>query len=239
MSACIGASAAGARAYTATSSQGLLFMAEALFNASGLGLPIVMTVANRALGAPINIWNDHSDAMSQRDSGWVQLFAASNQDAVDLHLQAFRLAEQLSVPVMVCVDGFVLTHAIEAVDLPEPGAGRRVPAGVRPRQVLDPDDPVTIGAMVGPDAFTEVRYLAQPPAAAGPDGLRRLATSFESDFGRTVGRARSRRTGPRGRRDGAGDARLGAGHRRGLVDQLRTRASASVRSDHLRSDPSR
>ena len=90
MSACIGASAAGARAYTATASQGLLFMAEALYNASGLGLPIVMTVANRAIGAPINIWNDHSDSMSQRDSGWIQLYAETNQEAADLHVQAFR-----------------------------------------------------------------------------------------------------------------------------------------------------
>src|SRR5512146_2214369 len=119
MSVAIGASAAGARTYTATASQGLLFMAEALFNASGLGLPIVMTVANRAIGAPINIWNDHSDSMSQRDSGWLQLYAESNQEAVDLHLQAFRLAEQLSVPVMVCMDGFILTHAFEQVDLPD------------------------------------------------------------------------------------------------------------------------
>ena len=90
MSAAIGASAAGARTYTATASQGLLYMAEALYNASGLGLPIVMTVANRAIGAPINIWNDHSDAMSQRDCGWIQLYAESNQEAVDLHVQAFR-----------------------------------------------------------------------------------------------------------------------------------------------------
>src|SRR4029453_8124805 len=99
-----GASGAGARSYTATSSQGLLFMAEALFNASGLGLPIVMTLANRAIGAPINIWNDHSDAMSMRDSGWIQLFAESNQEAVDLHVQAFRLAEEVALPVMVCMD---------------------------------------------------------------------------------------------------------------------------------------
>ncbi|HSR22523.1 MAG TPA: pyruvate ferredoxin oxidoreductase, partial [Candidatus Eisenbacteria bacterium] len=90
MSVCIGASATGARTYTATASQGLLFMAEAVYNASGLGLPIVMTVANRAIGAPINIWNDHSDAMSQRDSGWLQLYAEDNQEAADLHVQAFR-----------------------------------------------------------------------------------------------------------------------------------------------------
>src|SRR5687767_6802519 len=95
MSVAIGASATGARAYTATASQGLLFMAEALYNTAGLGLPIVMTIANRAIGAPINIWNDHSDAMSQRDSGWIQLYAESNQHAADLHVQAFRLAEEL------------------------------------------------------------------------------------------------------------------------------------------------
>ena len=106
-------------------------MAEALYNASGLGLPIVMTVANRAIGAPINIWNDHSDSMSQRDSGWIQLYAESNQEAVDLHIQAFRLAEEVSLPVMVCMDGFILTHAFEPVDLPDPGAGRRLPSALR------------------------------------------------------------------------------------------------------------
>src|SRR5437660_3391874 len=93
MSVAIGASAAGARAYTATASQGLLFMAEAVYNASGLGLPIVMTVANRAIGAPINIWNDHTDSMAMRDSGWLQLYAQDNQHAADLHVLAFRLAE--------------------------------------------------------------------------------------------------------------------------------------------------
>src|SRR5579875_3596597 len=119
MSVAIGASATGARAYTATASQGLLYMAEAVYNAAGLGLPIVMTVANRAVGAPINIWNDHSDSMALRDSGWIQLFAEDNQAAADLHVQAFRLAEDLSVPVMVCVDGFVLTHAVERIDVPD------------------------------------------------------------------------------------------------------------------------
>src|SRR3954466_14690329 len=118
MSAAIGASAAGARTYTATASQGLLYMTEALFNASGLGLPIVMTVANRAIGAPINIWNDHSDSMSQRDCGWIQVYAETNQEAADLHIQAFKIAEELSLPVMVCMDGFILTHAYERVDLP-------------------------------------------------------------------------------------------------------------------------
>src|SRR5688500_5398088 len=138
MSVAIGASATGARAYTATASQGLLFMAEALYNASGLGLPIVMTIANRAIGAPINIWNDHSDAMSQRDSGWIQLYAEDNQEAADLHVVAFRLAEQLSLPVMVCMDGFVLTHATERVDVPTAEQVDAFLPPFVPRQVLDP-----------------------------------------------------------------------------------------------------
>ena len=118
LSVAIGASAAGVRTYTATSSQGLLFMAEAVYNAAGLGLPIVMTIGNRAIGAPINIWNDHSDSMSMRDAGWIQLYAETNQEALDLHIQAFRLAEELSCPVMVCMDGFILTHAYDRVDVP-------------------------------------------------------------------------------------------------------------------------
>src|SRR6202142_3482349 len=160
LSVAIGASGAGARAYTATSSQGLLYMAEAVYNAGGLGLPIVMTLGTRAIGAPINIWNDHSDAMSMRDAGWIMLFAEDNQEAIDLHIQAFRLAEQLSCPVMVCVDGFILTHAFERLDLPSQAQVDAFLPPYVPAQVLDPADPVSIGAMVGPDAFSEVRYLA-------------------------------------------------------------------------------
>jgi pyruvate ferredoxin oxidoreductase alpha subunit len=187
MSVAIGASAAGARAYTATASQGLLYMAEAVFNASGLGLPIVMTVANRAIGAPINIWNDHTDAMSQRDCGWIQLFAETNQEAADLHLQAFRLGEELSLPVMVCMDGFILTHAVERVDLP---AQEQVDAYLpryEPRQVLDPAEPVSIGAMVGPEAFMEVRYLAHAKQLQALERIPELATEFRSVFGRDSG----------------------------------------------------
>lgn len=187
MSACIGASAAGARAYTATASQGLLFMAEALYNASGLGLPVVMTVANRAIGAPINIWNDHSDAMSQRDSGWVQLYAESNQEAVDLHIQAFRLAEQLSVPVMVCMDGFILTHAVERVEIPEQAEVDRFLPPFTPRQLLDPAHPQTIGAMVGPEAFTEVKYLMHAKQMEALDQIPAIAGEFEASFGRAAG----------------------------------------------------
>ena len=187
MSVAIGASAAGARAYTATASQGLLYMVEALYNAAGLGLPIVMTVANRAIGAPINIWNDHSDAMSQRDSGWIQLFAESNQEALDLHIQAFRLAEELSVPVMVCMDGFILTHAYERVDMPEQEQVDAFLPPFEPRQVLDPADPITIGAMVGPEAFTEVKYLAHAKQMQALDLIPEVAGDFARSFGRVSG----------------------------------------------------
>ncbi|QOV33734.1 pyruvate ferredoxin oxidoreductase [Streptomyces ferrugineus] len=187
MSLCIGASAAGARAYTATASQGLLYMVEALYNASGLGLPIVMTVANRAIGAPINIWNDHSDAMSQRDSGWIQLYARDNQEAADLHPQAFRLAEELSLPVMVCMDGFVLTHAWERIEVPERAQVDAFLPAYEPRQVLDPAEPVSIGAMVGPEAFTEVRYLAHAKQMQALEAIPRVAEEFRAVFGRACG----------------------------------------------------
>lgn len=187
MSVSIGASATGARAYTATASQGLLFMSEAVYNASGLGLPIVMTVANRAVGAPINIWNDHSDAMSQRDSGWMQLFAETNQEALDLHIQAFRLAEELSLPVMVCMDGFILTHAYEEVDLPTQQQVDAYLPPYEPRQVLDPREPVSIGAMVGPEAFMEVRYLAHARHMQALECIPQMAAEFKQVFGRATG----------------------------------------------------
>lgn len=187
LSVAIGASAAGARSYTATSSQGLLFMAEAVYNAAGLGLPIVMTIGNRAIGAPINIWNDHSDSMSMRDSGWIQLHAESNQEALDLHIQAFRLAEELSCPAMVCMDGFILTHAYDRVDIPAQAEVDRYLPPFEPRQLLDPAEPVSIGAMVGPEAFTEVRYLAHHKQMRALERIPQLAAEFEAQFGRDSG----------------------------------------------------
>ena len=187
MSVAIGASAAGARTYTATASQGLLFMAEAVFNASGLGLPIVMTVANRAIGAPINIWNDHSDALSQRDAGWIQIFAETNQEALDLHIQAFRLAEELSLPVMVNMDGFILTHAYERIDMPTQAQVDAYLPKYEPRQVLDVDEPVSIGAMVGPEAFMEVRYLAHHKQMEALKLIPAYAAEFKAVFGRDSG----------------------------------------------------
>lgn len=187
MSVAIGASAAGARAYTATASQGLLYMVEAVYNASGLGLPIVMTVANRAIGGPINIWNDHSDSMSQRDSGWIQMYAETNQEAADLHVQAFAIAERLSLPIMVCMDGFILTHAYEQIDVPDQADVDKYLPTFNPRQVLDPTDPVSIGAMVGPEAFTEVKYMSHMKNLEALSVIPEEAAKFTEIFNRDSG----------------------------------------------------
>ncbi len=187
LSVAIGASAAGARTYTATASQGLLFMGEAVYNTAGLGLPVVMTIGNRAIGAPINIWNDHSDSMSMRDAGWIQLYAETNQEAVDLHIQAFRLAEELSCPVMVCMDGFILTHAYERLDVPSQEDVDAFLPPFDPVQVLDPAAPYSIGAMVGPDAFTEVRYLANDKQLQALRLIPEIGDVFKDVFGRDSG----------------------------------------------------
>ena len=187
LSVAIGASAAGARAYTATASQGLLFMAEAVYNASGLGLPIVMTIGNRAIGAPINIWNDHSDSMSMRDAGWIQLFAETAQESCDLHILAFRLAEELSCPVMVCVDGFILTHSYEEIDFMNQSDVDAYLPPFEPRQVLDPKDPISIGAMVGPEAFLEVRYLAHHKQLRALERIPELSVELQQRFGHVAG----------------------------------------------------
>jgi pyruvate ferredoxin oxidoreductase alpha subunit len=187
LSVLIGASATGARTYTATTSQGLLFMAEAVYNAAGLGLPIVMTIANRAVGAPINIWNDHSDSMALRDAGWIQLYAETNQEAADLHIQAFRLAEELSCPVMVCMDGYILTHAYEPIDLPDQAAVDAFLPPFSPVQVLDPREPISIGAMVGPEAFTEVKYLSHRQHLRALTLVPDIAHGFQRQFHRESG----------------------------------------------------
>ncbi len=147
----------------------------------------MVTVANRAIGAPINIWNDHSDAMALRDAGWIQMFAENNQEAADLHVQAFRIAEELSCPVMICVDGFILTHAFERVDVPSQADVDAFLPPYEPVQLLDPADPMTIGAMVGPEAFFEVRYLQHRKQLRALELIPRIAGEFSARFGRAAG----------------------------------------------------
>jgi len=155
----LGASATGARAYTATSSQGLLFMSEVLFNISGLRLPMVMTCANRAIGAPINIWNDHSDAMALRDCGWIMLFAENNQEAIAQHIMAYKITETTQIPVMVNVDGFSLTHTYEPVIIPTANLIKKYLGQKKnnPEKTLNISKPKTIGHLAEPAYYQEDR----------------------------------------------------------------------------------
>jgi pyruvate ferredoxin oxidoreductase alpha subunit len=183
----MGAAAAGARTYVASSSQGLLSMSESVYQAAGLGMPIVMTISNCVTGAPINTWNDHTDSMSMRDSGWIQLYAETNQEALDLHVQAFRLAEALSCPVMVCVDGFKLAHACDSVDLP---AQMQIDAYLPPPAARGSEGasvPAGIRAMAGPGTFTEMRYLAHHKQLRALGLIPRLAGEFLARFRRASG----------------------------------------------------
>ena len=182
----LGASATGVRSYTATSSQGLFYMFEVLFNIAGMRLPVVMTCAARAISAHINIWNDQQDAVSLRDSGWIQLHAEDIQEAVDLHLIAYKLAENKSImlPVMVCMDGFVLTHGIETVDIPEQAmVDSFLPPYIAPYK-LDPAAPVTMGPLVDPEYYTETRYALQETHKKVLDMLPQITAEFAKTFGR-------------------------------------------------------
>ena len=159
MSGCLGAAAVGARTFTATAGQGLELMHEVLYVASSMRLPIVMSVCNRALSAPLSIWGDHSDVMAVRDTGWIQLFAENAQQAFDLTLCAFRIAEDPSVllPTMVHIDGFHLSHVIESVLLPEAGEVKKFLPPFRPPYTLNPDKPVTMGDFAVPDLYAEAK----------------------------------------------------------------------------------
>lgn len=187
LSVSIGAEAAGVRSYTATSSQGLLYMIEAVYNASGMRLPIVMTLGNRAIGAPINIWNDQTDAMTVRDAGWLMLFAETNQEAVDLHIQAFRIAETVRCPVMVCVDGFILTHAYERVDIPTQEEVDDFLPPYTPEYKMDVKEPNAAGLMVAPEYFMEVRYLAHLQQMDALKIIKNAGEVFFAKFGRNSG----------------------------------------------------
>ena len=183
----LGAVAAGARAYTASASQGLLLMTEVLFNIAGLRLPVVMTCANRAVGAPINIFNDQQDSLSLRDAGWIQLYVESNQEAVDTLIQAYRIAEACELPVMVCMDGFYLTHTVESVDLPDQA---QVDAYLPPMhfaRTLDPAAPSTLGGGSEPDNYLEYRQAHHRALERALVEIETAAMSFADLFGRAHG----------------------------------------------------
>jgi pyruvate ferredoxin oxidoreductase alpha subunit len=159
MSVCIGSSAAGARAFTSSSAQGLALMNEVVFIAASMRLPIVMVVANRSLSAPLSIWNDHSDAMSVRDSGWIQIFVENGQEAFDQVFHAFRVGEdqQVLLPVMIHMDGFTLSHMVEPIEMVDRDLVKEYLPQFNPLHRLDPDRPVTMGAFAMPEIFTEAK----------------------------------------------------------------------------------
>ncbi|MBI5492769.1 MAG: pyruvate ferredoxin oxidoreductase [Deltaproteobacteria bacterium] len=190
MSACIGASAAGARVMTATSSQGLALMWEMLYIASGMRLPIILTNVNRALSAPINIHCDHSDSMGARDAGWIQLYSETVQEAYDNLIQAVRIAEDKNVllPAMVCFDGFITSHAIENITLLEDEEVKKFVGEYRAdRYLLDTDRPSTYGAMSLPDVYIEFKHQQSQAMAGAKDVVVEIGKEFGRKFGRTYG----------------------------------------------------
>ncbi len=154
----LGAACAGSRTYTASASQGILLMSEVLYNIAGLRVPIVMTCANRAISAPLSIWNDQQDSMAVRDAGWIQLYCADNQEAVDTTIQAYRIAERTELPVMVCMDGFTLTHTLEPIDMPAQELVDQYLPPFHFSRALDPRNPTSIGTLVSPDYYPEARH---------------------------------------------------------------------------------
>lgn len=154
-----GASATGMRVYTATSSQGILLMTEVLFNIAGSRLPVVLTCANRGVSAPITIWNDHQDSMTVRDAGWIMFFAENHQEAIEQHLLAYKVAESERLPAMVNIDGFVLTHTYEGVEVPTRAQIKKFLPDYKPKKgtYLDADNPVSFGAFASPAYYMEIR----------------------------------------------------------------------------------
>jgi len=188
-SVCLGGVAAGSRSYSATTSQGLMLMAEVLYNIAGMRLPLVITGVNRALSAPLSIWNDHQDTLALRDSGWLQLYAENNQEALDMHVQAYKISEddRVLLPILVCMDGFILTHTYETVDVPTQEEVDAFLPPYRPLYRLDPDDPYTLGAFAGPEMYHEIRYEIQRDALAAKAVVKEVARDFQAAFGRWMG----------------------------------------------------
>jgi len=183
----LGAAAAGARAYTASASQGILLMSEVMFNIAGLRVPLVMTIANRSVGAPLNIWNDQSDTMAVRDAGWIQLHCASNQEAVDTTIQAFRIAQETDLPVAVNMDGFVLTHTMEVIDMPTQEQVDKFLPPFEFAGALDPANPRSMGTLVDPSFFPEVRHSHHAALGKALAKIVEIDAAFKKVFGRAAG----------------------------------------------------
>lgn len=187
ISALVGASAAGARSFTTTGGQGLLLMHEVLFSASGMRLPIVMVVGNRAVSSPLNIWNDEQDTISQRDSGWIQIYCRNNQEAVDSVPQAFYISEKMLLPVMVCMDGHFLTHAVEQIDIPEKDKVDNFLPKFNPQVKLDPNAPVSLGVYANPTHYQMFREDVHKDFLESKKVILEAGEKFGKIFGRKYG----------------------------------------------------
>ena len=189
LSACAGASATGARTFTATSSQGLLFMAEVMPIVSAMRLPVVMAIGNRALSGPINIWNDHSDIMSQRDMGWISLFAADGQEVIDMIIQAFKIAEhrEVMLPVNINLDGFQLTHVVEPMLFPDQEEVDEFLPVYKPYAALHPDHVVSMGTLGAPDIFSEAMKAKDEALINSKKIIVQVWKEWKEKFGRTYG----------------------------------------------------
>lgn len=198
MTVCISASTVGARVFTATSANGLLYMHEQLHWAAGSRLPVVMCCVNRGVGAPWSIFNDQQDSFSQRDTGWMQIYCRNNQEIVDTVIQAYRIAEEVYAPVMVCYDGFVLSHTMMPVDVPDAEDVKKYLPPYRPHTILSPDNPKTINSVLFPhrrentegvlcDGFMEMRYKLQAALERAPETIKRANSEFAAIFGRDHG----------------------------------------------------
>jgi pyruvate/2-oxoacid:ferredoxin oxidoreductase alpha subunit len=187
MAACIGASIAGARTFTATSSQGLALMHEMLHWASGGRLPVVMGDINRSMGPGWSIWTDQNDSLSQRDTGWMQYYCASNQEVVDTVIQAFKVSEQLAIPSMVVLDAFALSHTYEVVDIPDQAKVDEFLPPFHPQVRLTPDDPHAFGGLTSPEHYFELRYKLQKDMEKAPALIEETGREYEKIFGRYLG----------------------------------------------------
>jgi pyruvate ferredoxin oxidoreductase alpha subunit len=186
LSACLGASAAGSRVYSATSSQGLLLMTEVCFNVAGMRQPIVMSIANRAVGAPLSIWNDQQDSIALRDCGWIQLYAEDAQEIHDFHYLAYKVAEDHNVllPVFICFDGFILSHTYEPVDILTQAEVDSFLPPYKPYNMLDAKNPISMGMYATPEYYMEFRYEIDQAMVRALDVIKTVGKEFGQKFGR-------------------------------------------------------
>ncbi len=195
MAACIGASAAGARAFTATSAQGLALMHEMLHWAVGARTPIVLGNINRAMAPPWTIWTEQNDSLSQRDTGWMQVYCQNNQEVLDSVIQAYKVSERVLLPTMIVLDAFVLSHTYEVVDIPEQEKVDEYLPPYNPPYKLDPDEPHAFGGLTGPDGYFELRYIIEKAMEESREVWRETGKEFGEVFGREFGLTEEYNTG--------------------------------------------